>query len=400
MTSWLPTVKIGLAVLNWLVAAGWLWRVATTLKNLPGVPDLLDPKFDAQVSVAGAGIPEVCIIVPARNEAESIALNLHSLLALRGPNFEIIAVDDRSSDTTGAIMDSIARENAGTLQVIQVTDLPSGWLGKPHAMALAARQATAPWLLFTDGDVIFREDALRRALDLCSKLAVDHLVVFPTLILESMGERMMIGFFYAALIWGARPWRVSDPKAKGDFAGIGAFNLIRREVYAAVGGYESLRMEVLDDVRLGFAVKRKGYRQQMAFGRNLIRIHWARGALGIVHNLTKNIFALFRFRPLVVLAAWLGLFVITILPALGLFGGTGMRSASLATFLLLGLLYWRYRRHSGIPIAYALTFPVAATLALYAILRSMIVTLARGGIDWRGTRYPLKELRKQAGSWR
>jgi glycosyltransferase involved in cell wall biosynthesis len=412
MAPWYSVARLIFVVVNWLVAIGWLWRFCSLIRNLARVPDLLRPEFDEPPVTEPPEQPEVCIIVPARDEAESIGANLRSLLDMRGPRFEILAVDDRSTDATGAVMDSIAAEfEAGisrqgtdgpiSLRVLHVENLPDGWLGKPHAMALAARQTGAKWLLFTDGDVLFREDALRRALHLTSLQAVDHLVVFPTLMLEGFGERMMIAFFNAAVTWGMRPWRVPDPEAKRDYIGIGAFNLIRREVYTAVGGFESLRMEVLDDLRLGFLVKHLGYRQQVAFGRDLIRIRWAKGALGIVNNITKNIFAVFRFRPLVLLGAWAGLSIITMVPLVGLLlGGAAARVAALLAFASFFLIYRRYRQYTGISPAYALSLPLAAGLTLYAILRSMIVTLLQGGVRWRGTLYPLKELRKQAGPLR
>ncbi len=294
-------------------------------------------------------------------------------------------------------MRSRLRVPGHALRVLHIRHLPEGWLGKPHAMAMAASQTTAPWLLFTDADVVFREDSLGRALRFAEMDKADHLVLFPTVDVRSFGERMMISFFNAALIWGFRAWRVPDPMSKRDFIGLGAFNLIRLKVYYAVGGYESLRMEVLDDVRLGFKVKRSGYRQCVAYGRDLIRIRWAAGALGVIHNLTKNVFAAFRFRPALLIGASLGVAILTLLPVLGLFDTTGSLLASLVTFAAILLLYQLNRRQTGISTAFAFTLPLAAAVSLYAMLRSMTVTLIHGGVRWRGTLYPLRELRKHAG---
>ena len=145
--------------LNWLVAMAWLLRVLTWLRLIRRVPDLTVP---GPAKRGGedqwSNLPRLSVIVPARNEAENIAATLDSLLKSEEVSLEIIAVDDRSQDETGAIMDSIAaraRVEGKSLRVLHVAELPPGWLGKTHAMALASSHAQSEWLLFTDGDVVF-----------------------------------------------------------------------------------------------------------------------------------------------------------------------------------------------------------------------------------------------------
>ena len=385
-------------ITNWCIANGWMWRTAIALRKLPAVPNLLAERYAAWLPATEQ--PLLCVIVPARNEGNAMEATLRSLLAVEHLNVEIIAVDDRSTDGTGAIMDRMAAEALAcgkNLRVIHVEHLPEGWMGKTHAMALAARQTNAPWLLFTDGDVVFRNDSLSRAMQYVTQEQADHLVLFPTLILRAFGERMMISMFQTLALWAARPWRIPDPRAKRDYIGVGAFNLVRREVYTAIGGFETLRMEVLEDLRFGYQIKREGYRQRVAFGRDLIRIRWAEGALGIMRNLTKNFFAMFRFRPLLLLGACAGMAVVCIGPFAGLFGPFWMRLASLMMMAMLCQLYVYYQRFTGIGVYYVVLFPVATCLLLFTIVRSMVLTLVRGGVEWRGTRYPLKELRKHAG---
>ena len=159
-------------------------------------------------------LPLMSVIVPARNEAAGIAATLHSLLAAEGVDLQIVAVNDRSSDQTGTIMEGLVGEGGvpgKTLQILHVTELPPGWLGKTHAMGLAAQHATAEWLLFTDGDVLFHPDALRRALVYAISSDADHLVLLPTILLRSWGERMLVAFLQVLSIWALRPWRVPDP---------------------------------------------------------------------------------------------------------------------------------------------------------------------------------------------
>ena len=151
------------------------------------------------------------------------------------------------------------------------------------------------WLLFTDADVIFKPDSLRRALAYAEAEPADHVVLFPRMIMKRPGEYMMIAFFQTMFMFGHRPWKVADPSTD-DHMGVGAFNLVRRRVYEAVGTYEALRMEVLDDMKLGKVVKKAGFAQRNVFGGDLISIRWAHGAMGVVNNLTKNFFAVLSFQ--------------------------------------------------------------------------------------------------------
>jgi cellulose synthase/poly-beta-1,6-N-acetylglucosamine synthase-like glycosyltransferase len=264
-----------LLILDWLIALAWAASTLIALRMLPRIPDLRDEKFATPLGLAQT--PMISVIVPARNEEQDVEAGLRSLLALESVAIEIIAVDDRSSDSTGSIMDRMAIEASAsgkTLRVLHVSELPAGWMGKTHAMALAARQATAPWLLFTDADIFFAKDTLARAINFAEAEQADHVVIFPTLILKTIGERMMIAFFQGIAALSSRFWRIPDPKTK-ESIGVGAFNMVRADVYRAMGGFEALRMEVLEDLRFGFEVKRQGFRQRVAFGRDLVRVRWA-----------------------------------------------------------------------------------------------------------------------------
>ena len=193
---------------------------------------------------------------------------------------------------------------------------------------------------------------------------------------------------------------MSDSKATRDYIGVGAFNLIRRSAYETVGGWEALRMEVLEDLRMGFTVKRLGFSQHAVFGRDLIRIRWAEGAIGVVNNMTKNLFAVFRFRLMLAVAASVGVFVLCLLPFLMAVSGGSFVMPAAVMLVAIGVLYARYHR-LGLPNAlFVLTFPVGAVLFLFAMVRSVATTLGRKGVVWRGTFYPLAELRRLAGPLR
>jgi cellulose synthase/poly-beta-1,6-N-acetylglucosamine synthase-like glycosyltransferase len=398
---WLLTLlahgKFLFTIFAWLITAAWLWRVLPALWMLPHVPDLVNPKYAAADKFIGS--PTVTVIVPAKDEAVAIERCLRSLLQSDLSNLQIIAVDDRSTDATGDLMDKIAAEpeSHNRLSVLHVKELPEGWLGKPHAMALAATGVASDWLLFTDADVIFAPDTLRRAVAFATQSGADHFVLYPTLILHGWAERMLIAFFQSVSALAGRPWKIPDPKAQRDYIGVGAFNLIRRPVYEALDGYTTLRMEVLEDMRLGYRVKQAGYAQRVAFGKDLIRIRWAENARGILRNLTKNMYSAFRFRTGLVLGACVGMALVCLTPFVALAFSGAARWAGVVTLAALLFLNLRYWRQTKISPLYLALFPVSTILFLWTLMRSMILVLWRGGVLWRGTLYPLKELRRQAG---
>ena len=415
-----------------ILALAWFSRIVDAALGMPSVADVSRPEWDRN-PVLPAGNPRVSIIVPARNEEQTIEQALNTLLALDYDNFEVIAVNDRSTDSTGEIMERIFanprfsqstremghpaesqnsqpfdRLRAGSVSpkngeprtghpslcVIHHTELPAGWLGKTHAMWTAAKQATGDWLLFTDADVLFKADSLRRALAYAESVPADHVVLFPRMIMKRPGEYMMIAFFQTMFMFGHRPWKVADPSTD-DHMGVGAFNLVRRRVYDAVGTYAALRMEVLDDMKLGKVVKQAGFAQRNVFGGDLISIRWGKGALGIVNNLTKNFFAVLSFQWWRAVISAFGLAFLNFGPFLGVFLAHGWARVPYAVALgSMFSIYIGMSWRSAVPAYYFLLHPVSTALFIYTLLRSMILTLWNKGIVWRGTKYPLEELRK------
>jgi glycosyltransferase involved in cell wall biosynthesis len=356
------------------------------------------------VDLTRGDLPRISVIVPACNEEDKIEGTLRSLMASEGVLLEIIAVDDRSTDRTGARMDAVAAEAASggsghSLRVIHIEELPAGWMGKAHAMAVAAGEATAPWLLFTDGDVWFARRALALSVGYAEVARADHVVLALTLEYRSVGEAAAFAAFQALSQWSFRLWKVADPRAK-DFLGAGGFNLVRREVYERLGGFEGMRMEVIEDLRLGFTIKRAGYRQRVVVGQGLVRLRWIEGALGMVKLLEKNGFAALRYRVGLALMAFVGLAVQIVLPLVAIASGGWLAVAGLVIYAGIAGTYAANRSVNQAWAWTAVLFGPAAAVLLYALVRSMVLTLRRNGVVWRGTLYPLDELRRNAmGTW-
>ncbi len=270
--------------------------------------------------------PTVALIYAARDEAAMVERATRSLLALDYPDLRVIAVDDRSSDGTGAILDAIAREPASVrqrLQVIHIDRLPPGWLGKTHALDIGAASPDAQeaaWILLTDADVVFEPETLRRAIALAETEGVDHLAVYPEALTESTGERVFLAMFLLMFNAYAPPRKAADPRSKAA-VGIGAFNLVRAEALRAVGGFRRIALSVDEDVRLGQVLKFAGFRGQVALGKDCVSVRWQEGIWGLIRGLEKNFFAGAQYRLSVVSIATAGLLSVGFGPCVGLFVG-------------------------------------------------------------------------------
>jgi hypothetical protein len=193
-------------------------------------------------------------------------------------------------------------------------------------------------------------------------------------------------------MWAARPWRLSDPKSH-DTVGVGAFNLVRRTALEEIGGWTPQRLAILEDVTIGRRMKLAGMRQRMAFAPGLVQLHWAAGAFGLVRVMTKNFFAAFNFRPVLVLGAmlWMVLFFLAPLVEMGWWPTVG---AGVMVLCCIGAAYRVMGEVSEIDARYGWLYPLGTLAFLWAILRSMAATWWKGGVVWRGTHYALRDLRR------
>jgi hypothetical protein len=255
-------------------------------------------------------------------------------------------------------------------------------------------------LLFTDGDVTFAPAALELALRAATKTGADHLVLVPTLTHEGMLAAGVQGSVQALGQWAARMWKVQDPEAK-DFFGVGGFNLLRADAVQAFGGMERLRMEIVEDVSLGWLVKKElGRKSMMVLGPSLVTIPWIQGPLGIVRLLEKNAFAGFRYRVDVAVFASGALILQAIVPLLALAAGPWGVAACLTFYCSIALSFLANRKLNHISPVLSILYAPSAMILAWAFLRSMISTIKRGGVAWRGTLYPLAELKRAMIPWR
>jgi cellulose synthase/poly-beta-1,6-N-acetylglucosamine synthase-like glycosyltransferase len=376
----------------------WFWLAASTAAVLAAV--FLELAVGGRrlrhlhrVDPADAArMPSVSVVIAARNEARGIEPALRSVLAQQGERMEVIVVDDRSEDGTGAILDRMARSEP-RLRVVHVDALPAGWLGKNHALWLGAGAASGELLLFTDADVVMAPDTVARAAGWLQREGVDHVTVAPRVImpgwlLQTFGVAFTIFFSLYT-----RPWKVRDPRSRSH-VGIGAFNLVRADAYRRMGTHRAIAMRPDDDVKLGKLVKKTGFTQDFLIGAGHVSVEWYHSLRELVRGLRKNAFAGVDYRLEVVVAATLGQLVLFMWPFAAVWMTDGWTRVLYALSVgLIVLMYAGSAQAQRSPWWHGVLFPLASALFIVVMWNATIYALVNRGIEWRGTHYPLDELR-------
>lgn len=338
--------------------------------------------------------PLVSIIIAARNEEKGLKTSLLSQFSQLYQNIEWILVNDRSTDQTPVIMDEIQVDHKN-VNVIHIVDLPQGWLGKNHALFVGSKKAKGEFLLFTDADVLFHKEAVAKAIHYFMRHNLDHLTAAPNLHGQRLWLNSFIAFFMFGFSYFKRPWQANHPRSKVGM-GIGAFNLVRKDTYEKLGTHEVIKMRPDDDLMLGKKMKIKGYKQRIVTALLLLEVEWYSTLKEALIGLEKNTFAGLHYRLSMVFFAIFGVFVSQVLPFITLFTNDFILfSLSLSNILLLAICYSLIiRRMTTYSPWMFLIFPLTAILFIYSIIRASFLTFIRGGIIWRGTKYRLKDLRK------
>ncbi|MEO8885587.1 MAG: glycosyltransferase family 2 protein [Mucilaginibacter sp.] len=332
--------------------------------------------------------PAVAIIVAVRNEEEDVEKALQSLCNINYNNYRLIVVNDRSTDGTGEILKRFKHPH---LQVITLTELPDGWLGKNNALYQGYKNSTEEWMLFTDADIEYHPDAISRAFGYVEKHQLDHLSIIPFTRSRSVLLNSVLATFRIMLLLFTRPWDARKPNRSGSI-GVGAFNLVRRTAYEQAGTHVKIKLRPDDDLILGQNIKRAGLRQDVLAGEGYIWLEWYKNVGQFINGLMKNTFAVRNYNVIWTMADVLAtLFGIALpIPIMLIFGDTGIRlmaGALLAMQMAYAITtppnkWW-----------YALMTPFAGLLMAYIMVRSAYITLKQGGIYWRDTFYPLAMLK-------
>lgn len=378
------SLSLALAALTlvlWLGAAAEVMRGNRRLHRLADHPPAPPP----------SPWPRVSLVFAARNEGATIGAAVPTMLALDYPDLEVIAVNDRSEDDTGAQLDALAASEP-RLHVEHVRELPPGWLGKNHALHHGANRATGTWILFTDADIHFRPDALRLAIAHAEAQRLDHLSAVPQLHERGALLGVCVGAFSLIFSLFLRPWKIPDPRSAAH-GGVGAFNLVRTATYRRLGGHAPLRLRPDDDIKLGKLMK-SGGRSEFALGAGVISVAWYASVPELVRGLTKNAYAGVDYRAWMIVGGVAAHAVFFLWPIVALFVANGPAWAGYAAAVALQFLVAvDNTRFDGGRWWHGLFFPVGLVVLDYILLRSMVVTHWQRGIVWRGTHYSLRDLK-------
>ncbi|MEW6426918.1 MAG: glycosyltransferase [Thermodesulfobacteriota bacterium] len=365
--------------------------LAITLEVMTGMRRMTRLR-DVAVPPAESG-PLVSIVIPACNEAATIEPALRSVLAMDYANREIIVVNDRSTDGTADVLARLAAEHPA-LRILHITDLPAGWLGKSHALQYGAERANGDYLLFTDADIIMERTTLSRAMHHVRTHGLEHL----SILFEHIGGSGLLNALFldicAALLLLYRPWLAKNPRSR-QFMGVGAFNLVKTSAYRAIGRHRRIAMHPIDDIMLGKLLKRHGCRQDCLLGNGFVSVHWYETVGQCINGLMKNSFALYNYRLSGMAAGVLFVFFLGVLPPwAAVFADNTARLPFLAAVALRLLSFVNGFRETGGNPAYAAWSLATPYVAIYTSVTAAIRTIRHNGIDWRGTHYPLDELKR------
>ncbi len=347
--------------------------------------------------------PLVSIIVPARDEEQNIRSCVQSLLEQDYGNYEVIVVDDGSTDGTEAILDELTRShpNGKRLWVLRLRDLPADWAGKPHAIHSGVQEAQGSWLLFTDADTWHAPNALRSAMTQALDEKADLFTLGSTQDLPTFWDRVLMPMAYLGISMLYPPRLVNNPNSPLAIAN-GQYILIRRSVYDQLGGYArpELRGTLLDDRDLAQVAKSNGFRLRFVNALGLVHVRMYQNFSAIWRGWRKNAYLGNRGGLAFVLLELFGLPMITIVPfLLPLLARSirpkqgpalSMSEAVTATALeLTPLLAYRIwlNRSLNVPWYYAFTHPIAGAVFEGILGQSMLYILSGKGVDWRGRRY-------------
>lgn len=339
--------------------------------------------------------PRVSIIIAACNEADTIEEAVKSKLDSDYPDFEVILIDDRSTDGTGEIVDRLA-ESDSRIKPVHITELPDGWLGKQHALKKGVEAASGDWFLFTDADVHFSKDVISKTVAICEDKKLDQLGGLPNLWSGSFILNVVIAAFVRLYTLTAKFWGL-DLQWVETFTGVGAYSLVRRSAFEKTEGFDWLNVELADDVCLGLMIRRSGGKTWLVGAAACLKVKWYTSIQDMMVGLERVSFATagnFSFRTT--------LFRVAQLLVIELFPFVVLATVHVAWvqwvcigLIMLGLMnaIWIVRWGNG-NVAAAFLYPVGALIFSLIILRGGWLGRRRGGVWWRGTFYPTEVLRK------
>jgi len=355
----------------------------------------------ASANSPGSELPFISILVPARNEESKIGRCIASLLAQDYPNFEIIVIDDRSTDNTARIIQSyVDADEKNRIKFVHGKDLPSGWIGKCNALAHAVNYATGEWFVFTDADTYHKPNALADSVHYAVKQQADMVSFLPTQELGSFPEKLIMPILLSSFLLGDPFHQVNDPKCHRAYA-YGQYIICRRAPYFAVGGHQSVRNEIVEDHALAQVFKDKAYKIEVADGRSLYSVRMYTDLSTLWQGWTKNLYSLIDSRIpnlLIILfminSVALFPFVQLLLVCQKIFTGhTDSLTLSLLAlvavqFLLIAFWFEKTsQHHAGVDWRNFFLFPFGSLAVSALYFHAAYLVVSGSQVNWKGRSY-------------
>ena len=344
------------------------------------------------IPLADNELPKASIIITACNEEDKIKSALISICKQDYPNYEVIVVNDRSTDKTGNIISELS-EKLGIIKQLDILSLPQGWLGKSNALQKGVEKSSGEIILFADADIEMNPNALRKAVSHLIRNKLDHFAVSPDTKMPGVILPAFVNLFSAYLSIFTKPWRARFKKSRYSI-GIGAFNLLRKSVYEKIGGHESIRMRPEDDLKLGQIIKQAGFKQEFGIGKDMLSVEWYSSISELIKGLEKNSFAALKYSYFLLFLSLIPQLLLNVFPYAAVFFTTGLTQIFYALILLMLLAYnISATQFSGSKWYSFLLYPFMALLFIYIQINSALYFRRNKGINWRGTHYDIAALK-------
>lgn len=350
-------------------------------------------KLSTQNTLRIDSLPAISIIFSARNEEQILQKSIKSMLNMNYPQFEIIAINDRSTDNTQAILDQF--EYHPLFKSKRIDCLPKSWLGKNHALHVASQSAQGEWLLFTDADVLMKPDLLSKSISYAIQNNLDHLTIYENHIKNGFWLKILYLASYITYSMAFKPWRIKYFWSKKSL-GHGAFNLIKKSCYLKCGGHQAIAMECLDDLKLGELIKSKGYKQDTVDGKFYIEREWYSSLGEMINGLRKNSFAYFNYSFMAFfINFFLGMLFFISPVFIALLSSGKLQFLAYINILLTLWMAVIVAKHFQLQKLFVFFYPLGILMLFYTVWNSVVATYRHQGIIWRDTHYSLKELRNK-----
>lgn len=385
-----------LSVIDWLVA-GYvilfclLW-CGSYLISAHQV--LFAPLFEKQNPPIPLHWPSLSIVIPACNEAHMLRQTVEALLGQEYPNLEIILVNDRSTDSTCELIETMAATDA-RVRGVNIEHLPAQWLGKVHALHTGTQMARGEWMLYTDADVHFQPGTLYKAIAFALARQCDHLTLWPRFRTRSFWLEVVTVAFSLRFLNATKPADLDIPESTSAI-GVGAFNLVRKATLDKTEGFPWLRMEVVDDVGLGLLLKRAGARSCFAFARQYLSLEWYPSITAMFKGLEKNFFgagAHYSYLYMAWSVGFLWALVLAPLIAISYPSVPFLWLIGVAAYLVLIIVILMVTIRLKTPFLPGLFVPIGYLVLSLMMVHAGVMCKRQGGVAWRGTRYLIEELR-------